>query len=137
KIHASFYAKHEVPLARAGEALALDSARAQVLYGTPQDGPHIAAFLARLGAKLDAQGLSLGERRFDGAGLALIACAPHEHDPRAAPRLVYAAAEHATLVGINAHFHGPTDWLVVRRVEDDKFETLASGRWPAKLATGS
>ncbi|MBK9386787.1 MAG: DUF4932 domain-containing protein [Planctomycetes bacterium] len=137
EVHASFYAKQGVPLARAGEALALDSARAQVLYGTPQDGPHIAVLLTRLGAAFDEQGLKLGADRFEGAGIALIACAAHELDPRAAPRLVYAAADHATLVGINAHYHGPTDWLVVRRIEDGKFETLASGRWPAKLSPGS
>jgi hypothetical protein len=137
KIHGSFYAKNEVPLVRASEPVAEDAKRAQVLYGTPQDCPRLAAVLTRLGAKLDAQGLTLGERRFEGADLALIACAPNELDPRGGPRLVYAAAEHATLVGINAHFHGPTDWLVARRLGEGKFETLASGRWPAKLAAGS
>jgi hypothetical protein len=136
KIHASFYAKNDVPLVRAGDASAQDAARAQVLYGTPQESPQLAAVLARIGAAFDEKGLALGERRFDGAGIALIACAPNEHDPRGAPRLVYAAADPATLVGINAHYHGPTDWLVARRVEDGKFETLASGRWPGKLATG-
>ena len=102
---------------------------AQVLYGSPASTPLVAALVRDSGWSVDAGGVSVAGRRFDGAGLVLIACRPHPRDHKV-PVLVYTAARDADIVNANAVFHGPDDWVVARHGTDGRFTIVAKGDFP-------
>ncbi len=100
--------------------------RAQVLYGSPATSPLVAAVIRDSGWLVEEAGISVAGRRFDGAGLVLIACRPHPRDPTL-PLLVYSAARDDDIVNANAVFHGPDDWVVARHGADGRFTIVAHG----------
>jgi virulence-associated protein VapD len=135
QVHRMFFAKHQVALRPVDQVTVAEQAQAMVLYGTPASNPLLAGLLQGFGGRVDPQAITLGQRRFDGPHLALIACHPHPKDP-SRPVLVYAAADSLDLVGINNLFHGGTDWVVARRVGDGTFQEVAKGDFPKTLSGG-
>ena len=103
--------------------------RAQVLYGSPTTSALVAALLRDSGWSVDDTGISVASKRFDGAGLVLIACRPHPRD-LTLPVLVYTSAREADIVNANAVFHGPDDWVVARHGPDGRFTIVAKGDFP-------
>jgi len=97
-----------------------------VLYGSPTSNPLVAAVLAQAGWRVEAERVVVGEHVFEGPGLVLIACRPHPDDP-AEGVLVYTSARDDDLVDVNGVFHGPTDWVVARRLGRGKHEVLGQG----------
>lgn len=47
---------------------------------------------------------------------------------------MYTAARDEDLVGVNSVFHGPTDWVVAKRMIDGKFETIAKGNFQEDMS---
>jgi hypothetical protein len=86
----------------------------------------VAALLADSRWSVEPGAISVAGRRFEGAHLVLIATRPHPAD-RTSAALVYTAASDEDLVGVNGTFHGPTDWVVARKIGDQKFEIEAQG----------
>lgn len=103
--------------------------RAQVIYGSPATSPLVAALIRDSGWTVDESGVALAGKRFDGAGLVLIACRPHPRDSKL-PILIYTAARDGDIVNSNAVFHGPDDWVVARRGADGRFTIVAKGDFP-------
>lgn len=99
-----------------------------VLYGTPESNPLLKDLFSRHGLSVAHDGVSVGDKRIEGANLVLIASRAHPNDPYRGV-VAYAASRDADLVGVNGVFHGPTDWLVARRLADGKFETVAQGNF--------
>ncbi len=97
-----------------------------VLYGSPWSNQLLDDLLRRAGWRVTPEGVRLGWDRFDGSDLVLIACRANPADP-AHGAVVYTAARDETLVGVNAVVHGPTDWVVARRLPDGSFEKVAEG----------
>ena len=129
-IHGKFYAAASVRLAAAGDVSPEQAAAvARVVYGTPSSNPHLAPVLAAAQAEVRADGITLGRRRFAGEHLVLILCQPSPSNPRDAI-VAYAAAAEEDLVGVNSLFHGPSDWVVGRRVGAQRYEAVASGDFP-------
>ncbi|HEU5058773.1 MAG TPA: DUF4932 domain-containing protein [Kofleriaceae bacterium] len=102
---------------------------AQVLYGSPASSPLVTSLVVDSGWSIDGSGISVAGRRFDGAGLVLIACRPHPRDGKL-PVLLYTAARDDDIVNANAIFHGPDDWVVARRGADGRFTVVARGDFP-------
>lgn len=135
QMHERFHAASKVRLASAGELSPEEAAgRAQVVYGSPHSNVHVRRWLQALQARLDADGITLGRRRFQGAHLVLIACCPLAPGSRAAA-VVYTAASDQDLVGVNGVFHGPTDWVVARATAPGQYTVVESGDFP-KSADG-
>lgn len=107
-------------------AAQIEPGRTLVLYGSPRTNPHVAALLADSRWSVEPGAISVAGRRFEGAHLVLIATRPHPAD-RTSAALVYTAASDEDLVGVNGTFHGPTDWVVARKIGDQKFEIEAQG----------
>lgn len=102
-----------------------------VAYGTPTDNPVI-AFVARAARwKISKDSIVLGDQKFTGPGLVLIACWFVRDDP-ARGVAVYTAPDSASLVGINSLRHGPNDWLVARK-QGAAFAILGAGDFPRGL----
>lgn len=102
-----------------------------VAYGTPADNPVI-AFVARSARwKITKDSIVLGDRTFTGPGLVLIACW-YLRDSPSNGVAVYAAADAASLVGINNVRHGANDWLVARK-QGASFAILGAGDFPRGL----
>jgi hypothetical protein len=93
----------------------------------------LAALLSQGGWTVDASGITVAGKRFDGAGLVLIACRPNPRDPNLGV-LLYTAARDDDLVEVNSVFHGPTDWVVARR-EGGRFTTVGQGELPPSAAS--
>jgi hypothetical protein len=130
QIHESIFARRGVELCAADEVGEEDlSTRSLILYGTPRSNPVLARMLKGFGWRVAVDGIRLGGRRFDGRGLALIACQPHPRDEKKAVT-VYAAGRDEDLVNLNSLFHGPTDWIVARHVGGGRFVEVASGDFP-------
>ncbi len=118
------------PLVAATDRVFAESAgRHLVAFGSPATNPVVAMTLERAGWKLTPDAIVLGTKRFQGAGLVLVACRPRHDDPSRGV-VIYAAANEQDLVGFNHGVrHGPTDWLVARRTAK-RFEVLGSGSFP-------
>jgi hypothetical protein len=112
-IRKQFFAKDSFREVRAFASQDFEKKRL-VAYGSPASNPIVAALVRRGGWTVDASGISLGGKKFEGRGLVLIACLPNPTDPGLGV-LVYTADRDEDLVGVNSVFHGPTDWVVARR----------------------
>lgn len=117
--------KTSAVIAAAATTLRDQPGRDLVAYGTPGDNPVIAAVAKRAGWRFERDKLTLGTRTFTGPGLVLIAAFPRPDDPRRGVA-IYAAADPATVVGINGLRHGPRDWLVARK-DAGAFQVVATG----------
>ena len=97
-----------------------------VAYGTPAENPVVAAMLDQFGWSVDADKIVLGSKHFAGDSLVLVAAHrhPQHHD---LPVLLYSGSSPEVIDGVNALFHGPTQWVVGRKV-GQKFDVVASGR---------
>ncbi len=99
-----------------------------VVYGTPDDNPVIAHVARTARWKISKDSIVLGDKKFVGPGLVLIACW-HVRDSPSHGVAVYAAPDAASLVGINNVRHGPNDWLVARK-QGAAFAILGAGDFP-------
>ena len=106
--------------------------RTVVLYCAVSD-EMVATLLGRGDIEIAADSITVNGRTIEGENLVLIACQPH---PLAADRgvLLYVAHDSANLIGINNIYHGPTDWVVARRITKTNFEPLARGVFAKPLA---
>lgn len=107
-------------------ALAAHRGRDVVTYGSPRTNPVVAAIARAAGWRIERGKIVLGARELTGDHLVLIACWPRPDAPGAGAA-VYAAADDADLVGVNAIPHGGTDWLVARREANGTFVVLDEG----------
>ena len=99
-----------------------------IVYGSARDNAWIAEHAAALPAAWEDGALELDGRRFEGEHLRAILAVRNPADPDRRA-LVYTAAAPADVVGINALFHGPTEWVIA-----DGGQVLASGSY---LQTGA
>lgn len=96
-----------------------------VLYGTPES-PLVRELLAEAGWQVTPSFIALGERKFEGEQLALIACRARPSDPTLAD-LVYTSSQEDIVVGINALHHGPSDFVIGRRTKLGRFQIVTRG----------
>ncbi len=101
--------------------------QAVIAYGSPATNPVVAHILADSGWKVGADGVTVAGKQLAGQHLVLIAARARTGDPTL-PMMVYAAADDADLIGVNGGvFHGPTDWVVARRLAPGKYQVVAQG----------
>lgn len=100
------------------------------VYGAPGSSKLVAELLQAHGERVTEELIEVGGQRFateGGAPQVLIVA--HPMPGRALGGVVvYAAAKDEWLIGANSVFHGPTDWVVARRV-GGKWVTVAAGNF--------
>jgi hypothetical protein len=106
------------------------TSRGIILYGSPTSNPLVADILKRNGWRVSREEIFVADKHFWGPDLILIACRANPADGYRGV-LLYTAARDEDLVGVNGVFHGPTDWVVAKRMIDGKFETIAKGNFQA------
>ena len=98
------------------EALETDlSGKSLLVYGTPCGNAFLAKHLARLPLVIDADGVEFS-KRIKGDNLRVITTWPNPQDSSRA-MAIYTAQQARDVIGINAVFHGPEDFLITRRVD--------------------
>ena len=99
-----------------------------VAYGTPESNPAVAKAAAWAIWKITPDGIELGDKKFAGKNLVLVACWFRRDDPSRGIA-VYAATNEADLVGINHGLkHGTRDWLVAKKTAKG-YEVVETGDW--------
>jgi hypothetical protein len=102
-----------------------------VLYGSPTSNPLIGKIMEASGWRVSSDEVAVGGQVFRGKHLILIACRAQSDDPTRGV-VVYTAANDDDLLKVNRVFHGPTDWVVARRLASGEFEVVATGDFPKK-----
>jgi len=106
--------------------------RGVILYGSPTSNLLVDDILKRNGWRVSSEEIFVADKHFLGPDLILIACQPNPGDGYRGV-LLYTSARDEDLVGVNSVFHGPTDWVVAKRMMDGKFETIAKGNFQADM----
>jgi hypothetical protein len=103
---------------------------AVAVYGAPASTPLVAEVLEAHGERVTEEVIEVGGQRFatEGGAPQLLIVA-HPMPGRAQGGVVlYTAARDEWVIGANNVFHGPTDWVVARRV-GGKWQTVATGNF--------
>jgi hypothetical protein len=111
---------------RAGTRDAWEESGTAAVYGSPSSNPLLADLLAVFGWKVTADAVFLSEQEIRGENLILIASYPSPTD-QSRGVLLYASVEPLHLVGIHEADRPDVDWVVVRRVEEGKYEIVDEG----------
>tara|TARA_R110002096_G_C14580788_1_gene721284 strand:+ start:30 stop:1775 length:1746 start_codon:yes stop_codon:yes gene_type:complete len=98
------------------------------VYGSIEGHPWLQKYAGRLPFQFEDGAVTIAGERFKGKRLSVILAMKHPESPELRA-VVYASQNVQNLVGINAVFHGPTEWLVV-----DGTEALGQGGFPVTLS---
>lgn len=117
------------PLLAADKATWKDVPHAAMLYGTPATNKLLAELLARHREQVGPDRVVVDGKTFEGHDLLLITSHPNPGDAMRGV-VVYAAASDEVAGEGNHATHGPTDWVVARRVAGGGFEVVGKGDHP-------
>ena len=120
------FKQEAAPLVAADKATWATLPGSPILYGAPGTHPLVAELLAAHGEKVGADGITVAGKTFEGKDLVLIVAYPRPDDAMRGV-LVYTAASDATLVGVNALYHGPGDWVVGHKLPDGTWGAVGRG----------
>ncbi len=112
------------------EALEADLSQSSVgAYGTPQGNLWLAQYMAALPVVIEANSITMG-CVYEGSDLRFISAWPHPQNPNMG-LLIYTAQRAEDVIGINALFHGPTDYVVARgeTVVHSAYYVKKKGQW--------
>jgi hypothetical protein len=101
--------------------------RNAIVYG-PASSPLVAELLAQANWQVTDSYVALGDRKFEGEQLALIACRARPSDATLGD-VVYTSADERILVGINLLHHGPSDFVVGRLTKTGRYQIVTRGNF--------
>lgn len=102
--------------------------RNSILYGTPEGNHLIGELLAESNWEVAKDFVRIGERKFEGESLVLIACRARPNDPTLCD-VVYTGHDEAAIVGVNHLHHGPSDFVIGRQTKPNKYQILTRGNF--------
>lgn len=99
-----------------------------LLYGTPAGNPLVGQLLAESGWEVTKDHIAIGDRKFEGENLVLIACRSRPNDVTLCD-VIYTGYEESSLIGINLLHHGPSDFVIGRQTKPGKYQILTRGNF--------
>jgi hypothetical protein len=101
--------------------------RNAIVYGTASS-PLVAEVLEQARWQVTDSYVALGDRKFEGEQLALIACRARPTDTTLGD-VIYTSADERILVGINLLHHGPSDFVIGRLTKTGRYQIVTRGNF--------